>query len=39
VHALVWIPTTIVLAIVMTRYLKSFLAAQQFHVRATEMGL
>lgn len=38
VHALVWIPTTIVLALVMTRYLKSFLAAQQFATRASEMG-
>ena len=39
VHALVWVPVTTILALVMTRYLKSFLAAQQFHVRSTEMGL
>jgi uncharacterized protein (DUF983 family) len=39
VHALVWVPTTIVLALLMTRYLKSFLAAQQFATRASEMGL
>jgi uncharacterized protein (DUF983 family) len=39
VHALIWPPVTIVLAVVMTRYLKSFLAVQQYHVRKTEMGL
>jgi uncharacterized protein (DUF983 family) len=39
VHAIIWPPVTIVLAVVMTRYLKSFLAVQQYHVRKTEMGL
>lgn len=38
-HAVIWPPVTIVLAIVMTRYLKSFFAVQQYHVRKTEMGL
>jgi uncharacterized protein (DUF983 family) len=38
-HAIIWPPVTIVLAVVMTRYLKSFLAVQQYHVRKTEMGL
>ncbi len=39
VHAVIWPPVTIVLAVAMTRYLKSFLAVQQYHVRKTEMGL
>jgi uncharacterized protein (DUF983 family) len=38
-HALIWPPVTIVLAVVMTRYLKSFFAVQQYHVRRAEMGL
>ena len=38
-HALIWPPVTIVLAIIMTRYLKSFFAVQQYHVRRAEMGL
>ncbi len=33
VHALIWPPITLGLALVMTRYLKSFLAVQQYHVR------
>jgi len=37
-HALIWPPVTIGLALAMTRYLKSFLAAQQYRVRRTEMG-
>ncbi len=39
VHALIWPPVTVVLAVVMTRYLKSFFAVQQYHVRRGEMGL
>jgi uncharacterized protein (DUF983 family) len=39
VHAIIWPPVTLVLAVVMTRYLKSFLAVQQYHVRRAEMGL
>ncbi len=37
VHAVIWPPVTLVLAVAMTRYLKSFLAVQQYHVRRTEM--
>ena len=39
VHALIWPPFTLVMAVLMTRYLKSFLAVQQYHVRKSEMGL
>jgi uncharacterized protein (DUF983 family) len=39
VHALIWPPVTLILAVLMTRYLKSFLAVQQYHVRRAEMGL
>ena len=39
VHALIWPPLIVVLALVMTRYLKSFLAVQQYHVRKSEMGV
>jgi uncharacterized protein (DUF983 family) len=39
VHAVVWPPVTIGLAVVMTRYLKSFLAVQQYHTRKSEMGV
>ncbi len=39
VHALIWPPVTIIMAVAMTRYLKSFLAVQQYHVRKSEMGL
>ncbi len=39
VHAILWLPITIGLALVMTRYIKSFLAAQQYATRKTEMGL
>jgi uncharacterized protein (DUF983 family) len=38
-HAVIWPPVTIVLAVAMTRYLKSFLAVQQYRVRRAEMGL
>jgi uncharacterized protein (DUF983 family) len=38
-HAVIWPPVTLVLAVLMTRYLKSFLAVQQYHVRKSEMGL
>jgi uncharacterized protein (DUF983 family) len=38
-HAVIWPPVTVVLAVLMTRYLKSFLAVQQYHVRKAEMGL
>jgi uncharacterized protein (DUF983 family) len=37
VHALIWPPVTGVLVVVMTRYVKSFLAAQQYRTRADEM--
>ncbi len=37
VHAIIWVPVTCVLAVVMTRYIKSFLAAQQYRVRRSEM--
>ena len=36
-HAVIWPPVTLALAVLMTRYLKSFLAVQQFHVRRSEM--
>ncbi len=39
VHAVIWPPVILVLALVMTRYLKSFLAVQQYHVRKSEMGV
>ncbi len=39
VHAVIWPPFTLILAVLMTRYLKSFLAVQQYHVRKAEMGL
>jgi uncharacterized protein (DUF983 family) len=38
-HALIWPPVIVVLSLVMTRYLKSFLAVQQYHVRKSEMGV
>ena len=38
-HAVIWPPVTVILAVAMTRYLKSFLAVQQYHVRKAEMGL
>jgi uncharacterized protein (DUF983 family) len=38
-HAVIWPPVTLVLAVAMTRYLKSFLAVQQYRVRRAEMGL
>ena len=38
-HAIIWPPVTLILAVGMTRYLKSFLAVQQYHVRKSEMGL
>jgi uncharacterized protein (DUF983 family) len=37
-HAVIWPPVTLGLTLAMTRYLKSFLAAQQYHVRRSEMG-
>ncbi len=37
VHAVIWPPVTLVLAVLMTRYLKSFLAVQQYYVRRAEM--
>jgi uncharacterized protein (DUF983 family) len=39
VHAVIWPPVIIVLAVAMTRYLKSILAVQQYRVRRAEMGL
>jgi len=36
-HAVIWPPVTLGLALVMTRYLKAFLVAQQFSVRRTEL--
>ncbi len=38
VHALIWLPVTAVLVVAMTRYLKSFLSAQQYRTRRSEMG-
>jgi uncharacterized protein (DUF983 family) len=37
VHAVIWPPVTCVLAVLMTRYIKSFLAAQQYRVRRSDM--
>jgi len=37
VHALIWPPVTGVLVVLMTRYIKSFLAAQQYRVRRSDM--
>ncbi len=37
VHAVIWPSVTCVLAVVMTRYIKSFLAAQQYRVRRSDM--
>lgn len=37
VHALIWPPVTLLLGALMTRYLKSFFAVQQYHVRRSEM--
>jgi uncharacterized protein (DUF983 family) len=37
VHAVIWLPVTAALAVLMTRYLKSFFAAQQYSVRRSEM--
>ncbi len=37
VHALIWPVVTGVLAVAMTRYIKSFLAAQQYKTRRSEM--
>jgi uncharacterized protein (DUF983 family) len=37
VHAVLWAPVTCVLVVLMTRYIKSFLAAQQYRVRRSEM--
>ncbi len=39
VHALIWPPVTAVLAVVMTRYIKSFFTVQQYHTRRDEMGV
>ena len=39
VHALLWPPITLVLAIALMRPLKAALVAQQFHHRSSEMGL
>ncbi len=38
VHAIIWPPITAVLALLMTRYIKSFLAAQQYKTRRSEMN-
>ena len=38
VHAILWPPVTAGLAIVMTRYIKSFFTVQQYHTRPDEMG-
>jgi uncharacterized protein (DUF983 family) len=37
VHALIWPPVTCVLVVAMTRYIKSFLSAQQYSTRRSEM--
>jgi uncharacterized protein (DUF983 family) len=37
VHALIWPPVTAVLALAMTRYIKSFFIAQQYEMRRSEM--
>ncbi len=39
VHAIIWPPVTGVLVVLMTRYIKSFLAAQQYRVRRSDMQL
>ncbi len=39
VHAILWPPITGVLVILMTRYLKSFFAVQQYRTRRDEMGV
>ena len=39
VHAVIWPPVTVVLVILMTRAIKSFLAVQQYHTRRDEMGV
>ncbi len=39
VHAVIWPPVTCILAVVMTRYIKSFFTVQQYHTRREEMGL
>ena len=39
VHAIIWPPVTAVLAILMTRYIKSFFTVQQYHTRRDEMGV
>jgi uncharacterized protein (DUF983 family) len=36
-HAVLWPPVTVVLALGMTRWIKSFLAVQQYAVRRSEM--
>jgi uncharacterized protein (DUF983 family) len=38
VHAIIWPPVTCVLVVLMTRYIKSFLAAQQYSTRRSEMS-
>jgi uncharacterized protein (DUF983 family) len=38
VHAVIWPPVTLALVVLMTRYIKSFLAVQQFRTRRSEMG-
>ncbi len=38
VHALIWPPVTGILVILMTRYIKSFLAVQQYKTRRDEMA-
>jgi len=37
VHAIIWPPVTGVLVVLMTRYIKSFFAAQQYNTRRSEM--
>jgi uncharacterized protein (DUF983 family) len=37
VHAIIWPPVTGVLVVLMTRYIKSFFAAQQYKTRRSEM--
>ncbi len=39
VHAIIWLPVTCVLAVLMTRYIKSFFTVQQYHTRRDEMGV
>jgi uncharacterized protein (DUF983 family) len=38
-HAVIWPPVILGLALIMIRALKSFFAVQQYHVRKSEMGL